>query len=131
MFDIDEGRESPALLGLGNRGEGERGFTRGFRSEDLDNPSPREAADSESAVNQEVSGWDSFDIHTGVVAQAHDGGIAEVFLNLGNGKIKVLLTGYGQLIFGGGGGSGSRFGFLLGHGGSFNGSGTHDNVWCR
>jgi trans-aconitate methyltransferase len=39
-------------------------------------------ADAESSVNQQVSSRDHIDIHAAVIAEAHDGGLAELLLDV-------------------------------------------------
>ena len=98
MLDIDKGGEAAHLLCLGNDGERQRGFTGGFGPEYFDDAAARESAGAEGPINDEVAGRDDFDIHAGVGAQPHDGGFAEIFLNLGNSQIEVLRSRFGDAV---------------------------------
>ena len=80
------------FLGLGDGCEGEGGFTGGFRSVDFHGASAGEPAHAQGAVNEKVAGGDDIHFHFGIVAKTHDGVFTEVFLNLGQGKIKVALA---------------------------------------
>ena len=94
VLDVDEGGEAAAFLGLGDDGEGERGLAGGFRAEDLDDPAAREAADAEGAVDEQVAGRDDIDIDAVVIAEAHDGGFAELLLDVGDGEIQIAFAGF-------------------------------------
>ena len=59
MFRIDERGNSAALLCLRDNVKRDRGFTRGFRSENLDNSSAGYAADSESKVESKTTRGDN------------------------------------------------------------------------
>lgn len=98
MFDVDECGEAAAFLGLGNDGQGEGRFPRGFRAEDFDDPAPREAADAQGAIDEEVAGWDDVHIGTFVVAEAHDGSLAEFFLDVGDGEVQIAFAGFLQFF---------------------------------
>jgi hypothetical protein len=78
---------------LCDHGEGESGFTGGFRAEHLDDPAAGKSADAEGTVNQEIPGGNDIDIDNLVIAEAHDGGFAEFFLDVGDGEVQVALAG--------------------------------------
>ena len=92
VFHVDERGQAAGFLGLGNGREGEGGFTGGFRSVDFHDASAGEPAHAQGAVNEKVAGGDDIHFHFGVVAKTHDGVFTEVFLNLGQGKVKVALA---------------------------------------
>ena len=117
VFDIDEGGQPAALLGLGDDGEGEGGLAGGFRTEDFDDAAAREAADAKRAVDEQVAGGNDIDIDAAVIAQAHDGAFAELLLDMRDGEVEVAFAGF-QEFFGGG-----FFGCCFG---------GHGRVgWCR
>ena len=80
------------FLGLRRHMKGQRSLTGGFRSVDFHDASAGEPAHAQGAVNEKVAGGDDVHFHFGVVAKTHDGVFTEVFLNLGQGKVKVALA---------------------------------------
>ncbi len=82
VLGVDEGREAPGLLGLGDDLERERRLARGLGPEDLDDAAARDAADAERGVHGERAGRDHRDRHVGLVSQPHDRALAELPLDL-------------------------------------------------
>ena len=63
MLDVDEGRQSAALLRLRDDGQRQRGLARAFRAEDLHDAAARKTADAQGAVDEDVARGDDLDIH--------------------------------------------------------------------
>ena len=99
MLGVDECDLAAALLRLCDDMQCKRRFTGGFRAVDLDNSALRYAADTERGVERQRTGRDRVDLQIGPVAKAHDRTLAEVFLDLPDGRIKrLLLVVIGSLI---------------------------------
>ena len=92
MLNINEGGKAAAFLCLRDGGEGQGGFTRGFRAEDFHDTSAWEATNTERTVDQEVSCRDYFHIHPMRVSHPHDRGFTEFLLDLGDCEIEVPFT---------------------------------------
>ncbi len=56
-----------------------------FRTEHLDDAATGESFATEGQIQAERAGGDAFDIHLGIAAEAHDGALAELLLDLGEG----------------------------------------------
>ena len=100
MLDIDERREAAALLRLRDDRKRERRFAGGFRAENFDDSAARKSADSERAVDQDVSGRNDIDIDDLFVAQPHDRAFAVIFRDLLDREIEVLISRGSQFISG-------------------------------
>ncbi len=82
MLGIDEGRRAAHLLALGDHLEGERGLARRLRSVDFDDPTTRQAADTERDVERQRTGAVDLGSLTAAVTHAHDRALAELLLDL-------------------------------------------------
>ena len=111
VLDVDESREAATLLGLGDGGKGESGFSGAFRAVNLDDTATGEAADAEGAVDENVARRDRIHRRNGGVSQATNGFAAIVLLDLLEGEIEALIALGDCLLVES---SGGRF-FVLGH----------------
>ena len=82
MFRVDKCGDSARFLGLGDRVDSQRGFTRRFGAENLDNTSFRIPADPERMVDRYRPGRDDRDFVDRPVAHFHDGAFPEILLDL-------------------------------------------------
>ena len=82
MLCIDESSDAAVLLCLCDGVDGERGLTRRLRAIDFYDTSLRITANAESGVQTDAAGRDYFDIIHLLVAELHDGSLAEVFFYL-------------------------------------------------
>ena len=99
VLGVDECDLAAALLRLCDDMQCKRRFTGGFRTVDLDNSALGYAADTERGIERQRTGRDRVDLQIGPVAKAHDRTLAEVFLDLPDGRIKrLLLVIIGSLI---------------------------------
>ena len=99
MLGVDECDLAAALLCLRNDMQRQRRLAGGFRAVDLNNSALGYAADAERGVERQRTGRDRVDLQIGPVAKAHDRTLAEVFLDLPDGRIKrLLLVVIGSLI---------------------------------
>ena len=62
MLDIDEGREATEFLGLCDRRESERGFSRAFRAINFNDTTTRKTSNAERAVDHDVPGGNRLDL---------------------------------------------------------------------
>ena len=93
MLGVDEGAGAAQLLHFGNDLQGERGFTRGLGPEDFDDPAARQAAHTERDIEAERPGGDDLDVVLDAgIGQTHDGALAELLFNLGQGGAQRLAT---------------------------------------
>ncbi len=92
VLGVDERRDAAALLGVGDGVEGEGGLAGGLRPVDLDDAAAREAADAEGDVEGDRPGGDHLDGRARLVAEAHDGALAELPLDLGERGLEGLLA---------------------------------------
>ncbi len=105
MLDVDKGHLAALFLGLGEDVEGQRGLTAGFRSEHLDDTAARHTAHAQRQVKTKASGGDGVHLHGGVIAQLHDGALAELLFDLGQRSCqRILLCARLRLLGGGGDG---------------------------
>lgn len=99
MLGIYECDLAAALLRLCDDMQCKRRFTGGFRAVDLNNSALRYAADAERSIECQRTGRNRIDLKIRPVAKAHDRTLAEVFLDLPDGRIKRLfLVIIGSLI---------------------------------
>ena len=92
MLGIDEAANAAPLLRLGDDMERERGLARGFGPVNLDDAAAREPADAERDVEAERAGGDGLDLdRLLVLAEPHDGALAEAALDLGDRRFKSLF----------------------------------------
>ena len=97
MLGIDEGADASAPLSLRDHVVDEGRLARGLRAEDLDDPSARQAADSQCEVERERPGRDGADRHRCGVVHLHHGTLAESTLDLAERGIQCLLAIHGHL----------------------------------
>jgi hypothetical protein len=72
--------------------ERERGLSGGLRAVDLDDPATWESADTERDIQSDGPGRDHCDGRTLVAPEAHDGTLAELTIDLGEGCFEGLLA---------------------------------------
>ncbi len=87
MLGVDERREAPGLLRLGDDLEGERGLAGRLGAEDLDDAAPRDPAHTQGGVHRQGAGRDHRDRNVGLVSQPHDRALAELPLDLGERRL--------------------------------------------
>jgi len=87
VLGIDKGALQPGALGAGNDRQGDGGLAGRLGAVDFGDAADRQAA-AECDVEAERAGRDTFDCHAMVVAQAHDGALAERFLDGGDGALQ-------------------------------------------
>ena len=92
VLGVDERRDAAGRLGVGHRVQGDRRLAGGLRAVDLDDPAARQAADAEGDVEGDRAGRDDLHGHLGAVAQAHDGALAELLVDLGEGHVEGLVA---------------------------------------
>ena len=92
VLDVDERRETAALLRLGDDGERQRRFARRFRSENFDDAAARKSADAERAIDQDVAGGNDIDVDDLVVAEPHDRAVAVILGDLLDREIEVFVA---------------------------------------
>src|SRR5215213_4529622 len=90
VLGVDEGGQTPCLLGLGNHVQGEGRLAAGLGTEDLDDAAPGEAAYAEGEVEGQGTGRDAGDTLSLLVAHAHDRTLPELPLYLGDGGVYGL-----------------------------------------
>ena len=71
--------------------KGQGGLTGSLRPVDLYNTAPGDAADAQSQVQGQGAGGQGLHIDGDIVAKAHDGALAIVFLDLGDGGFQGFL----------------------------------------
>ena len=91
MLGVDEGHLAAPLLGLGHHVEGQSGLTGGLGAIDLNDTPLGHAADAQGDVQGQRAGGDGLHHHVGVLSQAHDGALAVIPFDLGNGGLQRLL----------------------------------------
>ncbi len=93
VLGVDEGGDAALLLGLGDRVQRQRGLAGRLRAVDLDDASPREAADAERDVEGDGARRDRLHVlhHRLLVAEAHDGALAEGLLDGGDRQLDRLF----------------------------------------
>ena len=107
VLGVDEGAGAAELLHLGDDLQGERGLAARLRAVDLDDPAARQAADAERDVEAERAGGDDLDVVDDLaLAEAHDRALAELLLDLRQGRLQGLgffgVEGLDGCIHGGG-----------------------------
>ena len=111
MLGINEGGLTAGLLYLGGDVKSHGGLTRGLRPKDLNDTAAGNAADTQSHVQSQRARVDGLYRHAGIVAQLHDGALAEVLLDLLHGGLEGLALLLAVCVIGDKGGDG-----LLGFG---------------
>ena len=92
VLRVDEGGDAAGALRVGDRVQGERGLTRRLRAVDLDDAAARQPADAERDIECDGSGGDDGDGRALVAAEAHDGALAELAVDLGEGGLEGFLA---------------------------------------
>jgi hypothetical protein len=82
VLGVDERRDAARGLRVGHRVQRDGGLTGGLRSVDLDDPAPRQAADTQRHVQGDGSGRDDRDGLAHLLAEAHDRAFAVILLDL-------------------------------------------------
>ena len=82
VLGVDEGGDAAGLLRVGHRVQGHGRLARALRAVDLDDPAPGQAADAQRDVEGDRPGRDDLDRGPHVVAEAHDGALAVLLLDL-------------------------------------------------
>jgi len=91
VLGVDEGAGAALLLGLGHHLQGERGLAGGFRAVDLHHPPLGQAAHAQGHVQAQGAGGDDLQVlDDAAVAHLHDGALAELLLDLGQGRAEGL-----------------------------------------
>src|SRR3546814_675858 len=91
VFGIDEPADPAVLLRLGDDVQRQSGLTRTLRAVDLDDPPRRQTTDPEGDIQTQGAGRDGLDLLDGaLVAEAHQGALAEALLDLGDRVIQAL-----------------------------------------
>jgi hypothetical protein len=93
VLSVHIGGHAPHFLDVSGQVEGKSGLAGRFRSIDLGNPAPRYAADTGSGIEIDGAGGNGGDLDPGGVgAHAHDGSLAELLLDLGDGQSERFTT---------------------------------------
>jgi hypothetical protein len=93
VLGVDEGADAAAPLGLGDDVEGERGLAGRLRAVDLHHAATRHAADPERDVEPERARGQRLDLLDGaILAELHDGALAELLLDLADGQVDGPLS---------------------------------------
>jgi hypothetical protein len=91
VLGVHERGHASELLAFGDDLQGQRRLARRFRSEDFDDAAARHAPDAERVVDADGAGGDEVDRLDGAfLAQAHDGALAELLLDLAHGQLHGL-----------------------------------------
>ena len=90
VLHVNEGGVAAPLLALGNAVQRQGGLAGGFRPVNLDNAPPGHAADAQGQIQGQAAGGDGLHVQGGILPQAHDGPLAKLFLNLGQGCFQGL-----------------------------------------
>ena len=92
VLSVDERRDAASGLGVRDRVKRQRRLTRRLRAVDLDDAASREAADAERDIEGDGARGDDVDRGAFFAAQAHDGSLAELAVDLGEGCFEDLLA---------------------------------------
>ena len=82
VLRVDERRDAAGLLRTRDRVQRNRRLAGGLRTVDLDDAPAREPADTERDVERDRAGGDHLDRGAPLVAEAHDGALAELPLDV-------------------------------------------------
>ena len=69
-----------------------------LRAEDLDHAAAGQAADAEGDVERQRAGGDGGDADVAVLAEAHDGALAELLLDLAERHLECLVSFHGGTL---------------------------------
>ena len=93
MLGVDERRDPALPLRFRDDVQAHGRLARSFRTEDLDDPAPGDAADTERDVERQRPGRDGGHPHVhGVLAQLHHGAFAVLLLDLLKRDLQHLLA---------------------------------------
>jgi hypothetical protein len=92
VLRVDEGGDSAGLLRVGDGVERQRRLARRLRTVDLDDAPAGKSSDAERDVEGDGSGGDHGDRGTLVAAEAHDGSLAELAVDLCECRLKGFLA---------------------------------------
>ena len=95
VLGVDEGAQPAALLGLGDQVVDHRRLTGALRAVDLDDPAARDAADAERDVERQRPRRDGGHLRHRAVPHPHDGALAELPLDLRDGRAERLVLLHG------------------------------------
>ena len=113
VLHVDKGGVAPHLLSLGDAVQGQGGLTGRLGPVDLHNAPPGQAPNAQGQIQGKAAGGHGLHVQGRVLPQAHDGPLAVLFFDLGQGSFQGL----GLLV--GTGGAGAHRGFVLFRHGSF------------
>ncbi|MPN00898.1 hypothetical protein SDC9_148096 [bioreactor metagenome] len=86
MFGVDKGAGAALLLHLGNDLQRQRGLARGFGTVDFDHATTGQTTHAQSDVQTQRAGGDDLNVFDGFTfAELHDGALAELLFDLGQG----------------------------------------------
>ena len=91
MLRIHECHLTAPLLGLCQNVQSQGGFTGGFRSVNLNNPSLGNAANAQGCIQCQRAGGDGIHVHFRAVTQTHNRAFAKVLLNLRQCSLECFL----------------------------------------
>ena len=97
MLGVDEGRDATLALGLGHDVQGESRLAARFGAEDFHDSAVRNALAAQGQVEREAAGRDARYLADMVRAQGHDGPLAELLLDLGDGVLQRGMGGEHRL----------------------------------
>ena len=92
MFRVDECHNAAKRLRLGENLQCERRFTTGLRTVNLNNTAARNAANAECRIERQSARGNSGNLKVfGIVAELHDGALAEFLLDLLSRELEHFL----------------------------------------
>ena len=92
VFCVDVGTDAAVALGLGDNVHREGRLTRRFGTVDLDHAATGQAAHAEGDVERDGAGADGLDRHAGFLAHPHDRALAELLVDLCQGRVEGLVA---------------------------------------
>jgi len=88
VLGVNERCDAALLLRFGNGMDGQRGLTRGFRTEDFDDAALGVAAHAKRGVQSDGTSGNDLDVLYFLVAHFHDGAVAKTLFNLVHGGLQ-------------------------------------------
>src|SRR4029453_7652898 len=82
VLSVDERGCAAGALGVGDGVQCQRGLARCLGAIDLDDPAARQTTDAERDVESDGAGRDYLDRSPSLIAEAHDGALAELPIDL-------------------------------------------------
>ena len=101
VLRVDKGSVTASLLGVSDGMEGDRGLTGGLGAVHLDDTTARQAADTQGNIEGEGTRGDHLDWRTIIVAEAHNGALTELLIDLRQGDFECLIAIIGRGLCGG------------------------------